>query len=201
MKTIAIANNKGGTGKSSAVINIAHAMQISGKSVCVIDCDDSQLNTLKFFENSNLDIVCKSINDSDIVSDECDFTLLDLPPALNDRTKEILSYCDFVFVPIELGTFAIQGVARITETIAATGAKFGGCFINRFDRYNPSDCRLEELLRGSLGGKIMTTRILASRAIKNSVSYGLTVFEYWGWGEAAKAYTALTQEIILKVAG
>jgi len=227
MITIAFFNNKGGVGKSSGVINVAHALTKLGKAnvalvrVLVVDCD-SQRNTFRFFsDESNSDRISSTRYEnidirlgkrtyisleSAINADEreielfeqgvYDYIILDLPPALTDETKDILSGCDYVFVPIELGTFAIQGIANVTEAIAETGARFGGCFVSKFDRENPADHELDELLRQKLGSKAMRTRIPCSRVIKNSISYRQTAFEYMEWTSAAEAYMTLTQEIL-----
>lgn len=79
--------------------------------------------------------------------------LIDMPPALNALTKNILSSCDYVFVPIELGLFSIQGIPTVTDIISRCGTKFGGCFANRFDKDNPSDVQLLDMLRSNLGKK------------------------------------------------
>jgi len=195
-------NNKGGCGKSTSTINVAHAMTRLGKKVQVVDCDNQQ-NTFCFFSDSqdenyrgstrydNIDIAFNSE-----INGDYDYIILDLPPALDERTRGIVSSCDFVFVPFELSRFSIQGVAKVTEAIAATGVKFGGCFVNKFDRENPADHNLEEMLRNTLGDKTMRTRIPSSRVIKNSINYNETAFEYMDWTAAAEAYMALTREII-----
>jgi len=208
MITIAIFNNKGGVGKTTAAINIAHAMTKLGKRVLVIDCD-SQRNSFGFFsDESNGEECCFTRYENLFISDDSDddpfelcytrynYVIADLPPTLDERTKQNISCCDFVFVPIELGTFAISGIAKVTETIAETGAKFGGCFVNKFDRENPADFKLDELLRRTLGNKVMTARIPYSRVIKNSISYRQTAFEYMEWSSPAAAYMTLTNEII-----
>ena len=204
MITIALFNNKGGCGKSTAVINIAFEIAKLGKRVMVADMD-SQLNSFRFFAEKdskttysgktrykNIDITC----DKTCFIENYDYVIFDMPPALNDNTRRIISMCDYVFVPIELGTFSISGIANVTEAIAATGAKFGGCFVNKFDRNNPSDHALDELIWETLGSKAMSTKIPNSRVIKNSISYRLTAFEYMRWIDAAEAYARLTKEII-----
>ena len=124
-----------------------------------------------------------------------DYILVDLPPALNKITENIISVCDYVFVPIELGTFAIQGIPTVTNIIADCGAKFGGCFVNKFDRENPSDIQLMEMLKSSLGTKALNSFIPFSRVVKNSVSYKLTAPEYMGWTFAAECIANLVKEI------
>lgn len=44
-----------------------------------------------------------------------DYIIVDMPPAMNDFTEHVLTVCDYVYVPIELGTFAVQGLARVTQ--------------------------------------------------------------------------------------
>jgi chromosome partitioning protein len=214
MITLAFFNNKGGVGKSTAAINVAHAMTRLEKRVVVVDCDN-QKNTFGFFSDGNgkstkvsatryenLDVLQGARRKMSgkgskefIVPDDYDYAILDMPPTLDGTTAEVLGLTDFVFVPIELGTFAIQGIANVTETIAATGARFGGCFVNKFDRDNPADHKLDALLRSTLGNKAMTAVIPYSRVIKNSVNYRMTAFEYMEWTEAAGAYMSLTREI------
>jgi len=209
MIILAIFYNKGGVGKTTAAINIAHAMTKLGKSVLVVDCD-SQQNSFGFFSDEpnnddsgdtrydKLEIETLSEdNDSFLYYyPKYDYAILDLPPTLDKETNRIIGSCDYVFVPIELGTFAISGIAKVTETIAETGAKFGGCFVNKFDRENPADFKLDELLRVTLGNKVMAARIPYSRVIKNSISYRQTAFEYMEWSSPAAAYMTLTNEII-----
>lgn len=128
-------------------------------------------------------------------SDKYDYILVDLPPALNKITERIISACDYVFVPIELGSFAIQGISTVTDIIASCGAKFGGCFVNKFDRDNPADIALMEMLKSSLGTKALNSFIPFSRVVKNSVSYKLTAPEYMGWTFAAECVANLAKEI------
>ena len=203
MIRIGIFNNKGGCGKSVASINIAHTISRTKKRVLVVDCD-TQLNTFRFFSDEpdngsfsstrykNIDVMCYKA----YIPDSYDYAVFDLPPALNNDTIDFLSKCDYVFVPIELGTFAISGIANVTETIAKTGTKLGGCFVNRFVNKSSADHKLEKQLRNTLGKKVMVTRIPDSLVIKNSISYRLTAHEYMKWRAAAKSYNTLGYEIM-----
>lgn len=129
-------------------------------------------------------------------SEKYDYILVDLPPALNKITERIISACDYVFVPIELSAFAIQGISTVTNIIADCGAKFGGCFVNKFDRDNPSDEQLMEIMKNTLGSKALEHFIPFSRVIKNSISYNMTAHEYMDWTYAAECVASLTKEII-----
>lgn len=128
-----------------------------------------------------------------------DYILLDLSPSMNIINETLMMLCDSVIVPIELSTFAIQGIANVTETLNRIKAKFGGCFVTKFDKNNPADFSLLELLKGSLGNKTFNALIPFSRVIKNSISYKLTAYEYMEWTEAVNEYVKLTNEIIERV--
>lgn len=124
-----------------------------------------------------------------------DYIIVDLPPAMNKITENVISVCDYVFVPIELGKFAIQGIPTVTNIIADCGAKFGGCFVNKFDRENPADVAMMEMLKSALGTKALKSYIPFSRVVKNSVSYRMTAPEYMGWTYAASCCNSLANEI------
>ena len=126
---------------------------------------------------------------------EYDYVLLDMPPALSQMTEKLVSACDVVFIPIELGTFSIQGIPTVTSIVSRCGAKFGGCFVTKFDRKNSADEQLLKQLQEILGNKALNSKIPFSRVIKNSISGGLTASEYMGWTAPAKSYAALAEEI------
>lgn len=131
--------------------------------------------------------------------DSYEYAVLDLPPALTKLTEKVITLSDSVFVPIELGTFAIQGIPAVTNALANCNAKFGGCIVNKFDKENPSDIELLELLKHTLGNKVLNTTIPFSRVIKNSFSYKLTAKEYMKWTVAAEAYEELAEEIAERI--
>lgn len=128
-----------------------------------------------------------------------DYILIDMPPAMNALTKTVLRASDYVFVPIELGLFSIQGIPTVTSIISSCGTKFGGCFANRFDKDNPSDVQLLEMLRGNLGKKAMDSVIPYSRVIKNSINFSVSAAEYMSWTTASECFCRLTDEILERI--
>ncbi len=256
MKMIACYNNKGGVGKSTIVLNVAHSLAKQGKRVLVMDCDGQQ-NAARFLCDTlpdadhglerlllasptfaptaiqmksrydMIDVIAATpaINDAAAkysaqserlrkeqleslrewekpwVAVDYDFCLLDMPPALNCITEALLSVTDGVIVPIELGSFAIQGVTRVTEALNRCGANLLGCIVSKFDRKNSADVELLKQFRAQIGNKLFDTVIPQSKIIKNSISYRMTADEYMGWLEPAKAFDNLTSELISETEG
>lgn len=131
--------------------------------------------------------------------DSYDYLLVDMPPALNCVTETLLGCADGVLVPIELGTFSIQGIAKVTNSINRVGGSFLGCYIAKYDHENKADADLKELLTDTLGSKVFDAVIPYSRIIRNSTNYRLTAYEYMHWQAPVKRYIELTDEIIRKV--
>lgn len=128
-----------------------------------------------------------------------DFIIMDLPPALNCVTEALLTVTDGVLVPIELGSFAVQGLANVTDTVNRCDANFLGCFISKYDGKNATKVQMLEMLRTKLGAKMFQTIIPQSKIIDNSISYRQTAAEYMGWLPAAKSFEKLTAEIQSKL--
>ena len=93
-----------------------------------------------------------------------DYVLVDLPPALNKITENIISVCDYVFVPIELGTFAIQGIP-IAERCRNRPTVFG------FSRCQLSRCRIVMLIPIFLLHTSKFRKATASQNLSNSNAY------------------------------
>lgn len=161
------------------------------------DCCDTFSSLTPEEQKHNINRLCNYWNKEN--TNSYDYIILDMPPTLNHLTESILSISDGVIVPVELGMFAIQGIAKVTDTINKVGASFTGCFISKFDKHNKSDFQLKELLENALGNKVFETVIPYSSIIRNSVNYRMTAHEYMKWLNPVKKYIELTEEIIRKV--
>ncbi len=131
--------------------------------------------------------------------DKYDYVLMDMPPALNIITETLLSITDGVVVPIELSSFSIQGIAKVTDTINKVGSSFVGSFITKYDKDNNSDKDFMRIIDAELGDKNFKSVIPYSKIIRNSLNYKVTAYEYMHWLSPVQKYVELTEEIIRKV--
>ncbi|MEO6039739.1 MAG: AAA family ATPase [Saprospiraceae bacterium] len=110
MPIVAVANLKGGVGKSTISQNLAVSIRQTGFTVCLIDTDAEQRSTLEWSERrqaAGLDLVTVQLVDEESMAskvnqaaDQFDYVIIDGSPALSEITTKIVLLADYVIVPV-----------------------------------------------------------------------------------------------------
>ncbi len=111
MAIIAVANLKGGVGKSTLSQNLAVFLAKSGKTACIVDTDTEQKSTLEWndrrAENAELLQIPVFLFDEKSLAakaseeaENYDFVVVDGSPALSEITTKIVLIADLVIVPV-----------------------------------------------------------------------------------------------------
>lgn len=110
MSIIAVANLKGGVGKSTMSQNLGVFLAKSGHSVCIVDTDTEQKSTIEWNERrskTGLQQIPVFLFDEKSLAakaseeaDNFDFVIIDGSPALSEITTKIVLIADLVIVPV-----------------------------------------------------------------------------------------------------
>lgn len=129
MKTIAIAMQKGGVGKSTLTRSLAVAASKAGLNVLTLDMDAQQSTTqwaerrgetlplVRFVTEIELPKVLKQADEAG-----CDLIIIDTPPARSTEAPAAVEYADLVLVPCTPDIEAYEQLPR-TERLARTTGK------------------------------------------------------------------------------
>jgi chromosome partitioning protein len=131
-----------------------------------------------------------------------DVVLIDTPPTRSLLTVNALNFAPEVWTVADPGLFAIAGLVGLRESIAGVvrfldnaDVHLAGLVVNRVQRDNLSR-DTEAQLRASLGPVVARATVPASVKIGEATARRLSVLEYAPASPPAKAFEALTAEVI-----
>ena len=247
-KVIAIANQKGGVGKTTTAVNLSASLAATKRRVLLIDLDPQANATTaagidkskknicdNFFENEELgNCIHKTSDDYFIlpgsqdlialdvairenekqgylkkliesINDNFDYTIIDTPPTLNQLTMEALLAASGTLIPLQCEYYSLEGVAGLIKTIQAISEKnlssnrVLGIIRTMVDLRNNLAKEVSEELEKHFQNLVFNTLIPRNVKLAEAPSHGVSGIKYMPDSYGAKAYLALTGELIRKV--
>ena len=132
-RIIAIANLKGGTGKSTLAVNLTCALAQSDRSICLVDCDPQATSCQWLLENDlkiralKYDIklweVGQWITDASALCCEHDIVVVDLPGAIGPVTAAACLTAHLVLVPTSGSAVELAGTRRALRYLERVAAE------------------------------------------------------------------------------
>lgn len=211
MRTIAVVNRKGGSGKTTTVMNLAGVLAGEGYRVLVVDTDTQKSCDVwaSQAEKNGVELPFDVAADTDLDNLArmrevgYDIVVVDTPGSLeaqSDRLGVIAELSDFVIIPFEPAPLEIPPTRDMANAVPlAHGVPFR-ILVNRIEpqHVKTRDSEAQSVVE-DLGLPRFATPIRNYRAHKMAPLTGRICTQYSGWGSERKArsdYEALGREVI-----
>ncbi|MEO0473880.1 MAG: AAA family ATPase [Bacteroidota bacterium] len=139
-----------------------------------------------------------------VVKDDYDFIILDCSPSLGLITVNALNASDSVIVPVQCEYFALEGLAKLLNTIrhiqsgANTDLQYEGILLTMYDsRLNLSNQVIADV-RSKLQHLVFDTVIHRNTRLSEAPSFGVPVLAFDARSKGATNYMNLAKEILTK---
>jgi chromosome partitioning protein len=120
---IAIANSKGGVGKSTVAVHLAAWLHEQGHRVTLADCDTQQSSSewvreavpgVKAVRLDNPDVI---LNELPVLHGEADYVIADGPGSQTETSRALLLRADLAIVPCKASMLEVRALAKATEVL------------------------------------------------------------------------------------
>jgi chromosome partitioning protein len=140
------------------------------------------------------------------VRDDYELVLIDCPPSLGLLTLNALTAADGVIIPLQCEYYALEGLARLTETLELIRSglnpelSLDAIILTMVDSRNNLSRQVEAEVREHFGDLVMKTRVPRNVRLSEAPSHGKPILLYDLHSKGSAAYLALADELLRKLA-
>lgn len=150
---------------------------------------------------SKLKMALASVNES------FDFVIIDSPPSLSLLTVNGFIASDFLILPVQAEFYAMEGLGQLLESMKLVKKGMNpdlellGVLPTMVDSRTTLSGQVYEEIKRFFPGKVFNTPIPRNIRLAEAPSHGVPVGVYDRFSKGARAYKAVTKEIIQRVKG
>jgi chromosome partitioning protein len=249
-RVFAVANQKGGVGKTTTAVNLAASFAVSERRTLLVDMDpqanassgfgihaaatqvydaligqcgikDASVATeLEYLQvvPAGPDLVGAEIELVDAegrerrleraladVRAEYEIVVIDCPPSLGLLTLNALVAADAVLVPLQAEYYALEGLARLLDTIERVRENLNprltleGVILTMMDARNNLSRQVADEVREHLGARVFATEIPRNVRLSEAPSHGRPALLYDVRSKGALAYLQVAEELLRRL--
>jgi chromosome partitioning protein len=249
-RVFAVANQKGGVGKTTTAVNLAASFAVSERSTLLVDLDPQANATSAFGVSapefhvydaligervmkdvtlateleylqlvpSGRDLVGAEIELVSMpnrerrlelaladVREKYEIVIIDCPPSLGLLTLNALTAADRVIVPLQCEYYALEGLARLMETIELVRASLNpalaleGIVGTMVDVRNSLGKQVLAEVRSHFGERVFQNVIPRNVRLSEAPSHGKPILLYDVRSRGALAYLRLAEEVLRRL--
>jgi chromosome partitioning protein len=145
-------------------------------------------------------------NAINIVKDDYDVIIIDVPPSLGLLTVNALTASKYVLLPVQSEFYAMEGLSMLLETMQLVRKKLNptleliGVLVTMFNTTTLSKQVYKEVAK-HFPGKVFETKIPRNVRLAEAPSNGLPAGAYDGLSKGARAYKTATKELLRRING
>lgn len=134
-----------------------------------------------------------------------DFVIIDSPPSLSLLTVNGLIAARYILLPVQAEFYALEGLGQLLETIKLVRKSMNptldllGVLPTMVDGRTTLSGQVYEEIKKHFPGKVFKTSIPRNIRLAEAPSHGLPVGVYDRFSKGARAYKAVTKEVIERV--
>ena len=134
-----------------------------------------------------------------------DFVIIDSPPSLSLLTVNGLIAARYVLLPVQAEFYALEGLGQLLETMKLIRKSMNptldliGVLPTMVDGRTTLSGQVHEEIKKHFPGKVFKTVIPRNIRLAEAPSHGLPVGAYDRFSKGARAYKAVTKEVIERV--
>lgn len=207
MKTIVIANQKGGSGKSTSTVHLAVAAERAGDGPVLISDTDPQGSTVDWFNQRKKSAIdtprYAPLSLSDLANNlralkqaGASYLFIDTAPSIGSVNAELFAVADRILIPLNPTPTDLRALVKGLPTIKASGKPFNFMLARVRPNLRNNDgiaMALEAL------GLVLPARLHERVIYAESFAHGKTAFEIEPKGIAAHELSMIWQSLKMRI--
>jgi chromosome partitioning protein len=203
MKTIVVANHKGGSGKSTATVHLAVAAEIAGDGPAIVSDTDPQGSAADWFnqrKKAGLDTPrYRTLTESGLAEDiqaladaGAAYLFIDTAPAISEINAALFALADTILIPLNPTPADLRSLVKGLPQIRRSGTPFHFALARVRPNLRNNDGTAAAL---DALGLVLATRMHERVIYSDTFGHGRTAFEIEPRGVAAQEMGGLWADL------